>query len=98
MPATARVGDIAVGTCCCSHDGCVGWTGVIVAGASTKTIEGSSVARIGDLVVGCHPQIIVGGSGLQTVEGSGTARVNDPTSGCTTGIIVSGASTSSVGG
>ncbi len=98
MPAEARIGDVAVGVCCCHPPiPCVGWVGVIVTGAGTRSTEGASTARIGDVVVGCHPQVIVSGSGLQSVEGPSTARIGDATAGCTSGVIVTGAGSKSVG-
>ncbi len=94
MSSIARVGDVAVGTCCCHSDPtCVPWTGVIVSGAGTVTAEGSPVARIGDIAVSCHVGIIVSGAGTVTAEGGPVARIGDATAGCGSGTIVSGAGT-----
>jgi uncharacterized Zn-binding protein involved in type VI secretion len=99
MSNAARIGDIAVGVCCCHSDPpCVPWTGVIVSGAGSVIVEGSPLARIGDLVVGCHAQVIVSGSGTVMAEGSPVARLGDATAGCTSGTIVTGAGTVLVGG
>ena len=68
MSNVARIGDIAVGTCCCGHDGCVGWTGVIVSGAGSVIAEGSPVARIGDATSGCTSGVIVSGAGTVFAE------------------------------
>lgn len=97
MPLAARIGDISVGVCCC-HPTCIGWTGVIISGAGTRSTENSGQARIGDIAVSCHSQIIVTGSGTHITENSGSARNGDITVGCTNGVIVTNAGTMEIGG
>ena len=55
--------------------------------------EGSPIARIGDIAVGCHTAVIVSGVGNVLVEGSPVATIGDVAVGCPTGTIVSGAGT-----
>ncbi len=94
MPGVARIGDIAVGTCCCHSDPrCRGWTGICVSGAGSVTAEGSPVSRIGDIFVGCHVGIVASGSSTVTAEGSPISRIGDIIVGCPSGIIISGAGT-----
>ena len=97
MPAVTRIGDIAVGICCCGgcppYCPCIPWVGVYISGAGTVNAEGSPDSRIGDVVVGCHPQVAVGGSPTVNSEGSPTTRIGDGTAGCTVGVNVTGAGT-----
>lgn len=98
MPAMTRIGDVAVGVCCCHSDPtCVGWAGVYVSGDPTVNVEGSPDSRVGDIVVGCHAQVAVGYSATVNSGGLGTTRVGDATAGCTTGTNVSGAGTAKAG-
>lgn len=92
MPAVTRIGDIAVGICCC-HPVCVGWVGTYVTGAGTVIAEGSPDSRLGDVVVGCHAQVAVSASPNVISEGIATTRIGDSTAGCTVGTNVTGAGT-----
>jgi uncharacterized Zn-binding protein involved in type VI secretion len=101
VPPISRIGDVAVGICCChSRPRCRPQTGVIVSGAGTVLAGGAPVARIGDLVVaGCgHTGIIISGSGTVIVQGSPAARIGSSFTGCFTGTIVSGAGNVIAGG
>ena len=102
MPGSARVGDISVGICCCHVFPllplCIPWVGICVTGASTASSENSLEARIGDVFIGCHPQVAVTGSLTSLIEGSPSSRIGDTTVGCTVGTIVSGAATVIIGG
>lgn len=94
MPGVARIGDIAVGTCCCHSDPtCVPYTGIIASGAGTITAEGSQVAKIGDITVGCHVGIIATGSPTVLAEGSNISSIGDSVVGCPSATIVTGAGT-----
>ena len=93
MRPVSRIGDIAVGVCYC-HKNPVYWVGNIVSGASRVKACGSSIARIGDTVVGCHSAKIITGSSTVIAEGCGVARIFDNvSSGCVTGRIISGCET-----
>ena len=92
MPALTRIGDIAVGVCCC-HKKCRGWVGTYVTGANTVIVEGSPDSRLGDVVVGCHAQVAVTASPNVLSEGIHTTRIGDSTAGCTSGTNVTGAAT-----
>jgi len=94
MSNIARIGDIAVGTCCCHSDPtCRPWVGVIASGAGTVLAEGSPISRMGDIAVSCHAGIIASGAGTVLTEGSPTARIGDIVVGCPIGVIVTGAAT-----
>ena len=102
MPGIARVGDIAVGTCCCHEDEpqCRPFVGIVSTGAGTIIIEGQQAARIGDIVIGdCgHTGIISTGMGNVMMEGIGAATIGSIVVGCLDGIIVTGAGTVTAGG
>jgi uncharacterized Zn-binding protein involved in type VI secretion len=89
------VGDIAIGTCCC-HDGCDDWVGIIMSGAGRSNCENRQIARIGDIVVGCHTATIVTGSSNFLVENQPASGIGDIVVGCPIGIIVTGFSKSNI--
>lgn len=91
MPATSRVGDTVVATCCC-HKSCVTTTGIIVEGSPNVMTNNKSTGRIGDIAVcGCgHVTMIVEGSPNVMTNTIPTGRVGDATDGCPVGIIVEG--------
>lgn len=101
MPATSRIGDAGVGLCACHPPSPpIPMTGVIISGASSHKVENSSVARIGDIVLGVcgHTGVLVGGSSNSKSEGSGIVRVGDSFVGCFSGVITTGAGSDNTGG
>lgn len=93
MPGIVRIGDRVNGICTC-HEDPISVSGQIVKGASTVNAEGSSVARIGDIVkADCgHTGRIVKGSAKNNAEGVGIARLGDRVEGCFSGSIVKASS------
>lgn len=92
MSNVSRIGDIAVGICCCHSDPpCVPWVGICASGAGTVITEGNPTTRIGDIFVGCHVGIVASGANTVIAEDSPVARIGDSIVGCPTGTIVTGA-------
>lgn len=93
MPASARVGDMWTGTCCCHSDpDCVSMTGVIITGSPNNKSGNSAQARLTDITIGScgHTGIIVSASPNVKCNSLGKARVGDIVTGCNIGIIVTG--------
>jgi uncharacterized Zn-binding protein involved in type VI secretion len=86
-----RIGVLAVGTCCC-HPSIpyVGWVGMVISSAKNTKANNRGVARVGDIVMGCHAAMIITGSNTVITENSRTARISDLCVACPTGIHISG--------
>jgi len=98
MPKVARIGDRWTGICCCHPPApCINTGGTIVAGNATHESGGSSVARLGDLVIGdCgHQARIVSGAPTHESGGPQVAAIGDlVASGCIIiGMIITGSPT-----
>lgn len=93
MAASARVGDLWTGICCCHSDPtCIGMVGVIVTGSPNDKSGGLAQARLTDMTVGAcgHPGIIVTASPNCKANSLGKARIGDSVTGCNIGVIVTG--------
>ena len=54
MPASARIGDIWAGICCCHPQiPCIGMSGPIITGSPNSVSCNSPQARLTDVTIGC---------------------------------------------
>jgi uncharacterized Zn-binding protein involved in type VI secretion len=93
MPASARLGDMWSGICCCHSDpDCVDMTGIIISGSPNNKSGNKSQARLTDITIGScgHTGMIVSSSPNVKCNNLGKARVGDIVTGCNRGIIVTG--------
>lgn len=96
---TARLNDIAVGTCV-SHPVPVPFTAVCVLGAVTVKCDGLNRATINSLWSSTcgHTFVSISGSTNVRLEGKGAARLNDVVVYSSPGVIVIGSPKTKTGG
>jgi hypothetical protein len=87
----ARVGDVVIGTCPCPPSPACPTTGIIASGNPTELSGGSSIARVGDIVVfPCGVSVITTGSIMHLSGGSSIATLGSVVNGVGNGIVVTG--------